>query len=509
MKTTTILIFTIILFITNGLYAQYGALDEKFGIDGMIFPKFGFLESENHFLVVQSDGKIVTSETVSEHGANAQFYLTRYTNEGLIDTSYGNNGVVISSFLESTARVYRIEIQTDDKIIMSVNVSEWGNCLIRYNSDGTLDNSFGVNGKIIKGSKFINSYVLQADGKIIVSETFNEDTGLGSTNRLVRYNSDGTLDAEFGINGNLATDFSGKIVLQPDGKILFLRDGSTDFFITRYFNNGLLDHSFGANGTAVIDVDVNDGIVTATTQHDGSILFIGCSWHTIDAYSYFIHYSLIQLLSNGGLDTNFGNLGITPLQIRTQELAIQPDRKIIAVGGTLPIPDGPNQIALLRFFANGGSDNTFGENGMVTTSLGQSIRGGASSVKLASDGKIIVGGVFCEAYFSCHPHSFISKYNSGIVLPNTEFNTSKYGFTIYPNPVNQIVNLDFNLDNPENISIDLYDCNGRKLANLLEKKAFATGYFSQKLEIPESLSKGIYFLNISKGTTISSIKIVK
>lgn len=509
MKTTTLLIFAIILFITNGLFAQYGSLDKTFGVDGIILPTFGLLESENHFLVVQSDGKIVTGETVSAHGANAQFYLLRYNSDGALDTTYGNNGVVISNFSESTARVYAIEMQADGKIIVSGNVSEWGNCLIRYNSDGTLDNSFGTNGKIIKGTKFINSFALQTDGKIIVSQSSYEDTGLGSANSLARYNSDGILDADFGVNGNIATDFSGKIALQPDGKILFLRDASADFFITRYLNNGLLDYSFGTDGTAVIDVDVNDGIVTATTQHDGSILFVGCSWHPIDTYSYLIHYSLIQLSSNGSLDTNFGKLGITPLQIRTQELAIQTDGKIIAVGGTLPIPDGPNQIALSRFFANGNPDETFGSNGIVTTSLGQSIRGSASSVKLFLDGKIIVGGVFCEAYLSCHPHSFMSKYNSGVILPNAGFSAPKNTFIIYPNPVNQIVNLDFNLDNPENISIDLYDSNGRKLTNLLEKKAFETGFFSQKLELPESLSKGVYFLNITKGVSVSTLKIIK
>ena len=509
MKTTTFLIAAIILCITNGLFAQYGTLDKTFGVNGIVLPTFGFSESENHFLAVQSDGKIVTAETVSAHGANAQFYLMRYNNDGSLDTSYGDNGIVISNFPEATARVSLIEIQADEKVLISGSTSVWGNCIIRYNSDGSLDIGFGTNGKIVEGTNVVKSFAVQLDGKIVVSEISYNDTGLGASSSLIRYNSDGALDTDFGINGHLITDFSGKLALQPDGKILFLRDTSTDFVITRYLNDGSLDFKFGTNGTALIDVDTNDEIVDTKIQPNGNILFVGRSWHEVDSYTYFVHYELMELSADGILNTNFGNNGIASLQISSNGLAIQPDGKIIAAGGTLPIPDGPNQIALSRFFANGGSDDTFGENGMVTTSLGQSIRGSASSVKLAPDGKIIVGGVFCEAYFSCHPHSFLSRYNSGFILSEADFNTPKNTYKIYPNPVSHIVNLDFNLDSPQNISIDLYDNNGRKLANVLEEKAFETGYVSQKLELPETLAKGVYFLNISKGTSISTLKIVK
>jgi uncharacterized delta-60 repeat protein len=505
----------VLLLTIEGAFAQDGTLDETFGVGGVVLPTFGGLESENHFLVVQRDGKIVTGETVSMHGVSSQFYLVRYNLNGSHDATFGIEGIVISDFPEATVRLYAMEIQPNGKIIGAGILSgvDEGSFLVRYNSDGTLDFSFGSKGVIFKRNNIINSFGLQPDGRIIVSESFYENPFLGFVNGLTGYMPDGILDTDFGVNGYVMTPFRGKSALQTDGKIVFYKDftdneSSSDFVLLRYLSNGTLDLTFGTNGTAIIDVENNDELKSIKIQPDGKVLFIGHSWSGVQNNIDSSYYELIRLLPNGNLDIDFGKAGINKLMISSEALEIQPDRKIIVVGGTLPIPEGPNQIAVSRFLTNGDFDIAFGNNGIVTTSLGESIRGSGFSVKLLPDGKIVVGGIFCEAYSSCNPHSFIVRYNYGL-FTSPQFNFQNNTFLIYPNPVSQIVNLDFNFNQPVELSVSLYDINGREVSNLLKNKKFEKGHSTEKLELPGALSKGVYFLNVSNGGDMSNIKIVK
>lgn len=510
----------IVVFIWNShsMSAQDGLLDTTFGVAGIVQPVFSSLESENHYLIVQPDGKIITGETVSQHGGDAQFYLIRYHLDGSRDTAFGDDGVVISDFPGFTSRLNAIVIQSDGKIIAAGAVYGIGDyytrsVLARYNADGSLDSGFGNNGTIIKNQTTINSLILQADGKIILAENSYTDD-LGWVNNLIRYHSDGIFDTDFGANGSVTTPFRGKIALQSDGKIVFSKDILSDesldnnFVFMRYLNDGTPDPSFGTNGTATVDVENNDRLLSLKIQPDGKILFIGYSWHSIENTVYYSYYELIRLLPDGNLDTDFGITGIEKLLINPKALELQSDGKIIVAGVTLPLQDGPNQIALSRYSGIGALDDTFGNNGIVTTSLGESVRVGTSSVTLQPDGKIVVGGTFCEAYLSCHPHSFMSRYHS-VILSETELTTPKNTFLAYPNPVNEVVTLDFNLNQSEVLSVNLYDSNGRKIACLRNETGFQTGRHSERLELPGTLSKGVYFLTVLKGNTVSSIRIVK
>jgi len=141
--------------------------------------------------------------------------------------------------------------------------------LARYNSDGTLDTTFGTGGKVttgfvdtvfgpISGSAY--SLLLQPDGKIVLAGYANLKGG--ESFALARYNANGTLDAGFGTGGKVSTDFdpSGQgsfafaysIALQQDGKIVAVGEstinGQRDFALARYNSNGSLDAGFGTGG---------------------------------------------------------------------------------------------------------------------------------------------------------------------------------------------------------------------------------------------------------------------
>ncbi|WP_158626842.1 T9SS type A sorting domain-containing protein [Flavobacterium sp. GT3R68] len=505
MKKIKIFLFIVPLLYSNVICAQYGTLDNTFGDEGKVITFFGQYESEVHSLAIQPDGKIIAAGSVFDHGGYNQFGLARYNANGTLDSTFGTDGIIISAFLENSLLNCMV-LQTDGKIIAGGNVSgvypNFQSLLVRYNSNGTIDPTFGVAGKVITNSNNISSLVLQPDGKIVCAGISFD--GSDRDIQLIRYTKEGMLDAGFGIGGIVTTsigdrDFGYSAALQTDGKIILsgaTSSGSgftTDYVIARYFESGILDVGFGSNGIVMFDMEDSDVARSVKIQKDEKIVFLGYS-------------KLFRLMSDGNIDTGFGTNGIVTLPLGN-EIQIQPDEKIVTVG-TYENSLGSSDIALARYESSGDLDSTFGTGGIVTTSLGASSRSGANAVSMQTDGKIIVGGSVSEAFLSSHPHSVILRYNSGL-LSNSEFDMQKKHFVAYPNPVNQVVNLDFNLNQSDELSIDLYDSNGRKVANLLKETAFESGKHSQKMELPGTLANGIYFLQISNGINTTNIKIVK
>src|SRR5205814_9738233 len=138
--------------------------------------------------------------------------------------------------------------------------------VVRYNPDGSLDNSFGEGGIVTttfpEGS-YASDVALQADGKIIAAGTVFVDFTPGESSNtdfaLARYNPDGTLDATFGNGGEVSTDFLGleddafSVLTQTDGKIVVVgsaNDPATfyDFAAAHYLTNGAIDTTFGVAG---------------------------------------------------------------------------------------------------------------------------------------------------------------------------------------------------------------------------------------------------------------------
>lgn len=525
MKEITYIFLVVFLFNSDVTFSQDGTLDMTFGDHGKVLPTFGQYLSDIKDIMVQPDGKIITAGGIFNQSGYNKFVLVRYNTDGSFDYGFGIEGKVINDF--GGYYLDGMLLQLDGKIIIGTREFiyfdgdyTWKSFLARYNTDGTLDITFGDNGVITKMDNAINSLALQPDGKIIVAESFHEEPNLSWTSGLIRYDSDGILDTNFGVNGYVTTTMSGKMTLQTDGKILISssyssNQESSDFAFIRYLNDGTIDSAFGINGIAMIDIDVIDYLSSVEIQPDGKIVFVGRSYHYIDppyTISNYL-YKLIRLLPNGDLDVNFGKDGMITLPILPDSIAIQSNGKVVVNGrNSFVDPYGftLDQIGLLRCLDTGDPDSTFGDNGLILIP-NEGLGGGnmGSLTALQPDGKLVIGATFCEAHLSCHPHSVLLRYNLGQGLSNTELIAQKNTFLAYPNPVNSIVNLDFNLNESEVLSIDLYDSNGRKISNLLKNNNFQTGYNSQKLELPETLSKGIYFLNISNGKNVSNIKIVK
>ena len=248
------------------------------------------------------------------------------------------------------------------------------------------------------------SVAVQTDGKIVVAG-FSDD-GSKDSIALFRYNTDGSLDTTFGGGDGIVTTSLGtiqdrgvSIAIQPDGNIVvggftIVSSGNYDLALLRYDTNGDLDPSFG-NGNGFVTTSTGssvEGINDITLLADGRILATGSSVIGSGAFD----IMLTRYNADGSLDTTFGGGdGIVTTAVGSgsevgYSVAVQADGRIIVGGHALN--GSNNDFALLRYNTDGTLDNAFGGgNGIVTTPIGPGHDYGRSVV-LQDDGSIVIGG---------------------------------------------------------------------------------------------------------------------
>jgi len=377
-----------------------GDLDTTFGAGGKVTTQIGSSKSEALAIALQTDGKFVAAG-YSFNGANTDFALARYNSNGSLDAGFGTGGKVTTDIGNADNASLALAIQPDGKFVAagsSFNGADDDFALVRYNSNGTLDDTFGTGG--IVATNFNNSFetidaiAVQTDGKIVAAGyRFN---GSFFHFALARYNSNGTLDETFGTGGKVTTEFTGfddlarAIALQTDGKIIVVGEANTDFAVARYNSNGSLDSTFGAGGKVVTSINLFDSAYDVAVQADGKIIAAG---ETGDGNN--SDFALIRYNSDGSLDTTFDNDGIVTTSIGTSDefassVAVQTGGKIIVGGFSF---NGSNDdFALARYNSNGSLDSTFGAGGKVTTDFGNSSYDYISALAIQSGNRVIAVG---------------------------------------------------------------------------------------------------------------------
>ena len=300
--------------------------------------------------------------------------------------------------------------------------------LVRYNIDGSLDTSFGTDGRVntdIGGAGDIAYAVkVQPDGKIVVAGTANDRFA------LARYNPNGMLDGSFGTGGIVQTGFGGSfevanaLGLQTDGEIVavgtkYLTGGSgADFALARYTASGTLDTSFGSGGKVTTSISVSDAASGAVIQPaDGKIIAAGSTYDpnvpTGDA-------ALVRYNTNGSLDTSFNSTGIVVTDLGGSDdafasVVLQADNKI-AVTGRTGAPSAYH-FGLARYTTSGALDSGFGTGGIVTTSFADNDE--ASSILLQSNGKLVASGTINDNNLWPHVAQGVARYNTDGTLDPT------------------------------------------------------------------------------------------
>jgi uncharacterized delta-60 repeat protein len=416
-----------------------GDLDPTFGTGGMVMTDINRSTDIANAVAIQPDGKLVVVGQAYKHNdySEEDFVVARYNTDGTLDTTFGRSGRVRTDFPGLAAVPSSVVIQPDGKIVVAGGAFPLFTFagdfkVVRYNPNGSLDTSFG-NGGIVTTTFPQGSYAfdlaLQSDGKLIAAGTVFVDFDPGDMSdtdfALARYNPDGSLDTTFGNSGTVTTDFLGheddafSVLIQPDGKIVAVgsaNDPATfyDFAAVRYLGNGTIDETFGVGGRVRTDFgDQNfDRARSAALQSDGRIVAAGFA---ISQNGGVQNFAVARYTSSGVLDTTFSRDGKTQIDFgnccqSATKVLLQSDGKIITVGGSNG-ESSEDDFLLARLNPRGALDNTFGIGGKVRTSFGD-LNGGANGAALQSDGKIVAVGF--QATFTNQWANFaLARYLNG------------------------------------------------------------------------------------------------
>jgi uncharacterized delta-60 repeat protein len=309
--------FTLVRFLADG------TVDTTFGSnnDGKVRTDFAGQADQIAQVIAQADGTIIAAGTAFGN-AGKDFAVARYLSDGSLDTSFdaiGHDGKVTTDFgagNDDTATC--AVLQADGKIVVAGYASDGTQsdfALVRYNTDGSRDTSFGKAGDsgcvltdFAGKDDVATGMALQTDGKILVVGYTFVAGGPGFNFALARYKTDGSLDTTFGSGGKVSTDFDNQLLefgqtvaVLGSGKILVGGARTNDFVLLRYNANGSLDTTFGSGGKVATDfAGTGDTVYSLLVLSSGKILAAGANDKD---------FTLACYRPNGTLDTSFGTGG--------------------------------------------------------------------------------------------------------------------------------------------------------------------------------------------------------
>ncbi|OKH44649.1 tandem-95 repeat protein [Phormidium tenue] len=333
-------------------------------------------------------------------------YSALSTGAGSLDTSFGSSGIATADFTNGMDIANAIAIQSDGKTIVAGYVHPSGSyrssALARFNSDGSLDTSFGTNGKaIVDLAPFANDQIQKvhslSDGSILV--TGIAYAGSGFNFAVAKLTAAGSLDTSFDGDGKVVTPLGNNSYVYDsavlgDGKLVAVGDlQNAGFAVVRYNSDGSLDTSFSNDGLATTTLASGfDSARSVTPTTDGKLLvagfYNGPSGQTL---------GLARFNSDGSLDTSFDGDGKLLVgdrvfvnddlsSIRVTALA---DGKFL-VGATAGYSNG-FQATLYRYHSNGTLDSTFGTVGKQRLAINDLTYLYLNDLQVAEDGKIVLG----------------------------------------------------------------------------------------------------------------------
>lgn len=362
-----------------------GSFDRNFSVPFVSY-------SEVSSALVQPDGKIVLRGNFSLANGSSYHFLARIFSDGGFDQSYANNLPFAPDLFQSPSKM---EMQADGRILMAGDLKVINNPnvqkLIRLNTDGTLDVTFQT--PPITGSVF--KFDNLPGGHIFIYGNFGK---IGAQTRVgvARLNLNGSLDESFRFDFLMdELNWVGTLTLQPDGK--FLISGRFSVINGEYVgnseqainsNSATYDALVRLNADGSLDnlfvpyTNVFDRINCVALQPDGKIL-IGGEVRPLYSQNY-----MVRLNSDGTPDASFNRplLGSDEyLNAAVYAVAVQPDGKIL-IGGDFPRVGNLMQSGIARLTADGSPDETFHYPGYGTRS------DVIDKIIIQPDGRIIAGG---------------------------------------------------------------------------------------------------------------------
>jgi len=425
--------FTLLLFALRGmnLLAQTcGPYDPSFGNGGIAY---GYSTTGSNYpgsrnIIMQPDNKIIQVGTIPIGNNSTGFGLIRYNSNGTLDSAFGTNGRVVTS-IGVDSYTAAGALQADGKIVVTGVVYSTGNAdfvLVRYNSNGSLDSTFGQGGKAITPVGLHDDYAyglsIQQDGKIVVVGSSGDNSNAQAF-AVARFKTNGSLDSTFGQNGKVvkhighfitfignkyygqyAQEYANIVAIQNDGKIVmggqsYTHAGCEDYYgsvycnpmfaMVRYNPDGSLDSTFGSKGK-VTDSLLMYNPTAGVLQTDGKIVVTGSGNQN--------GFITERYNSDGSLDNSFGTGGKTVTNFNasgngssSNAVAIQPDGKIVVAGNVFKSNSG-SDFAVVRYKTDGSLDNTFNVSGFIQFHIGESKSYDYATGVAVQGSRLLVGG---------------------------------------------------------------------------------------------------------------------
>ena len=480
-------------------YTLNGTLDNTFGVNGILTTIISSYGSFGNELCIQSDGKIVVSGT-ADNGENDDFAVVRYNNDGSLDSTFGNGGFTITGIGVGDDYSRSCALQTDGKILVVGGCTPSTNqdfAVVRYNSDGTLDNSFGNNGIAITSVGTSDDWAcdvaVQSDGKIVISGKSYSSLLDKYQFALIRYNQTGTLDNTFNSNGIALTPIGGfssyhpySVAIQPNGKIVMSgRDyvnGWDEFALTRYESDGSLDATFGTSGIVITSIRFdNDLIRNMTLQEDGKILVVGRS-----SNGYNFDYAVarfnsgdevpVELISFSGKFTGTCVKLYWTTATETNNSGFEIERKLF---------DSWESIGFIQGNGSTTEPHTYEFSDPIT---------GLSTNK--------------NMDYRLKQIDYNGSYNySNIIEIDISVSSEEYKlYQNYPNPFNPSTKITYSIPIDDFVLLKIYNSIGEEIETLInENKSAGTYQIDFKAD---NLPGGIYFYRLNSGNYTKTNKMV-
>lgn len=477
--------------------------------------------------ILQNDGKIISVESGKEGNNLQVIKVMRYLPDGSMDMNWGQNGTVTTSIPggNDILTVYDAKEQPDGKILIGgimdtligSNSSIVIGFLARYLENGVIDTSFGENGFIYQFSLPSNSDYPNIIYQLVIQQNRIITISIDSyySTRLEAYLiSNGVIDTSWGNNGIQVYDFSPlnnfttgivDVKIQDDGKFLI----SSKDLIFRFLPSGDLDSSFAddghltplyasmnSQGFTYLDQPLRAAL-TVDLLPDQRILVSG----TAPYYSQYGGLGIVECyMPNGTLDSTFSNTGICLVNYNTSNnqkykqamgrIATQNDGSFIVAGNvrdTSASGNGKFMFAMEKFSKEGTPNMNFGNDGVVISSpfISSNPIDWLTNIIIQPDSKILLFGTNWDSTYTVNSPLLISRYNNTDATTGFEENhLTEKNFEMYPNPAgNQLT-----VRVPQEGEIKIYNTMGQCVLKQKIKEG-------NQLVPLERLNKGVYFVN--------------
>lgn len=519
-----IIITCLLVFTAQISIAQFnGRPDSTFGANGVaLFDHYGLHQSIKKAAYGQ-DGKLYVSGHHSV-GNNTAFYLSRFNENGTNDPTFGTNGVIIFEPTQASSNYLAdMRLTSDNKIIIcgflyvdnNVKTQQF---IARFNQDGSLDKSFNQSGIVYNGGPDTDQWYkcwLHEDGKI----TAVGQSGSVNTYDMIisRYNSNGTLDNTFGNQGIKSFNYENyngfrDIYFHNNIYYLIARSGTTDYIMALDIS-GNLHSTFGNNGRVNMSTIPDYGLyLNAIKVYNDNIFVTGIAFNQIQQNKWDVYVAKLNL--NASYVTNFGINGYFRSGIGSGDKVISNDFFLLPDGsflGTGSMQHDANQTKEMMTYllaSDGSLFSSYGMNGMITYKSSDNEISESNGICIDKDSGYTLFGTVSAAGHADGMLVKLKNNQSGKVNLSAIGNYSN-DFQLYPNPVDDNLFIEFMSSKVNSLLIEISNMNGT-IVRTKQVNIATSGV--QQINISDmaiELTSGVYFITIKSEHSNICRKLVK